>query len=181
MTVAIVGSGCHAKMLAVHINEECRFYHSSEEIPDDMVVINGIGNVAVIGNSGLHLRRSVFNKHISHIGGVAHKTAVLAGTVDKAVQVMALAVINANAHVGDNTIINTGAIVEHDCKIGKHCHVAPGVVLCGGVVVGDLSHIGAGSVVLQNITVGTGCVVAAGSVVTRDVPDGMSWLKGNIL
>ena len=86
------------------------------------------------------------------------------------------AVINYGALVRENTIINTAAVVEHDCDVGAHCHIAPNATLCGGVKVGELTHIGAGSVVLQGITIGSGCVVGAGSVVTKDMPDNTTWI-----
>jgi len=69
--------------------------------------------------------------------------------------------------VYNNVIINTAAVVEHDCSVGIHCHIAPNATLCGSVKVGGLTHIGAGSVVLQGLTIGSNCVVGAGSVVTK--------------
>ena len=38
--------------------------------------------------------------------------------------------------VGGNVIINTGATVDHDCRIEDAVHIAPGCHLCGGVSVG---------------------------------------------
>jgi sugar O-acyltransferase (sialic acid O-acetyltransferase NeuD family) len=81
------------------------------------------------------------------------------------------ACMNPSSVISDNTIINTAAVVEHDCNVGAHAHIGPKAVLCGGVTVGDESFIGAGAVVLPGITVGKCCVVGAGAVVTRNVPD----------
>ncbi|MFU7517972.1 serine acetyltransferase, partial [Clostridium sp. HCS.1] len=36
-----------------------------------------------------------------------------------------------------NSIVNSGAIVEHDCKIGDFVHVAPGVTMSGSVAIGS--------------------------------------------
>ena len=33
------------------------------------------------------------------------------------------AIINAYAQIGKNVIINTGAVIEHDVKIGDNCHI----------------------------------------------------------
>ena len=49
--------------------------------------------------------------------------------------VMPRVVINASAQVGRNCIINTAAVVEHDCRIGDHVHLSPGVLLGGNVAV----------------------------------------------
>src|SRR3954452_13045964 len=38
---------------------------------------------------------------------------------------MAGAIVNAEATIGELTIINTNASVDHDCKIGRAVHVAP--------------------------------------------------------
>ncbi|NOT86206.1 MAG: hypothetical protein HOP02_15830 [Methylococcaceae bacterium] len=65
------------------------------------------------------------------------------------------------ANSNSNSIINTGAIVEHDWRIGAHVHIARGVVLSGGVEVGDHVHIGTGAIVIQGIKIGAGSVVVA--------------------
>jgi UDP-perosamine 4-acetyltransferase len=62
--------------------------------------------------------------------------------------------------IGDNRIVNTGAIVDHDCLIGGHVHVAPGA----------MAHIGTAAAIIQGIKIGAGVIIGAGSVVIRDVP-----------
>ena len=46
---------------------------------------------------------------------------------------MAAVVINACTQIGQNVIINTGSIIEHDCDIRDHVHIASGAVLAGGI------------------------------------------------
>ncbi len=75
--------------------------------------------------------------------------------------------------IGDNVLLNTGAIIEHDCAIGDHVHIAPGAILCGNVTVGEGAHIGAGAVVRQGIRIGAWSIVGCGAVVVKDVPDGV--------
>jgi sugar O-acyltransferase (sialic acid O-acetyltransferase NeuD family) len=82
-------------------------------------------------------------------------------------------VVNVDAEIGDNVIVNTSASVDHDCRIGAHVHLSPGVHLAGRVTVGEFTHIGIGAAVLPNLTIGKHCIVGAGSVVREDVPDGM--------
>ena len=81
-------------------------------------------------------------------------------------------VLNAGSSIGCCAIVNTGAIIEHDCTIGDFAHVSSGSILCGGVSVGADSHIGAGSVVRQGIFVGRDVLIGAGSVVVKNIPDG---------
>lgn len=105
---------------------------------------------------------------------VVHPRAILAesaslgcGTV-----VMAGAIINPCASVGNHCIINTGASVDHDCVIHDFVHIAPHCTLCGGVEVGEGTWVGASSTVIQGVHIGRGCFIGAGSVVLKDVPDG---------
>lgn len=102
---------------------------------------------------------------------VIHPTAVISrhATVGRGVTVLARAVINP-ATLGHNVLVNTGAIVEHDCNIGDHVHLATGCVLAGGVIVESGAFIGAGAVIKPGMRIGANSVVGAGAVVVRDVP-----------
>ena len=85
--------------------------------------------------------------------------------------VMAGCVVNADAFLGAHVIINTGATVDHDCRIGDAVHIAPGCHLCGGVSVGSGSLLGASSTVTPGVNIGRNAIVGAGSTVIRDVAD----------
>ena len=80
-------------------------------------------------------------------------------------------VINAGATASACAIINTGAVIEHDCEIGAFSHICPGTILCGQVKVGEDSHVGAGSVVKQLVEIGNNALIGAGSVVVKNIPD----------
>jgi carbonic anhydrase/acetyltransferase-like protein (isoleucine patch superfamily) len=47
------------------------------------------------------------------------------------VQVFPHAYIGSEARVGFGTIVNTGAIVSHDCVIGDYANISPGAILAG--------------------------------------------------
>ena len=68
-------------------------------------------------------------------------------------------------------IINTGAIVEHDCKIKSFSHIAVGSVVCGGVILGTQTLIGANATIIQNIEVGNNVVIGAGTTLIKSVED----------
>lgn len=82
------------------------------------------------------------------------------------------AVINANAHIGYCSIINSASLVEHDCVVGDFTHVAVRAVLCGAVHVGRHVLVGANSTVLQELNVGDDAVIGAGTLVLTDVTPG---------
>ena len=68
-------------------------------------------------------------------------------------------------------IINTGAIVEHDCKIGSFSHIVIGSVLCGRVTVGEHTLIGANSTVIWERKIGYCCIIGAGVTIRKDVEE----------
>jgi UDP-perosamine 4-acetyltransferase len=87
------------------------------------------------------------------------------------VAVMPGAVLNACSVIGDGSIVNTGATVDHDCRLGPCVHVAPGTNLAGCVTIGEGAFLGTGARVIPRITVGHWAIVGAGAVVINDIPD----------
>jgi acetyltransferase EpsM len=85
---------------------------------------------------------------------------------------MARAVVNVGAQIGRYAILNTGAVVEHDCRLQDGVQISPGAILCGTVTCGRDVMIGAGAIVLPGVTVGDGATVGAGAVVVRAVAPG---------
>lgn len=100
-----------------------------------------------------------------------HPTAWIApGVVLRdGVQVMAGAVIQPGCDIGANSIVNTRACVDHDCRIGRDVHIAPGATLCGTVTVEDGAFVGAGATVIQGLRIGARAVVGAGVTLVRDL------------
>ena len=80
------------------------------------------------------------------------------------------AVINTGAVVEIYSILNIGATVSHDTKIGRYSNINPGAHLAGNVTVGEGCYIGMGANVIQGRSIGAWSVVGAGAVVTRDIP-----------
>lgn len=81
------------------------------------------------------------------------------------------ALINASVTIGMHCIINSGAIVEHDCKIADFVHICPGAKLAGGVEIGEGTMVGLGSNVIQGIKIGKWVTIGAGAVIIQDIPD----------
>ena len=147
--------------------------------PESVVLVNALGNRPHIGTSDLHRRRALFEKFKAR--GFAFETVVSTdATVSKNIRleegshVITRAVIQPGSVLGADTILNTGASLDHDCIVGAHSHIAPWAVLCGGVTVGDECHIGARAVLVPGITVGDGAVIGAGAVVIDNVKAGIT-------
>ncbi len=84
-------------------------------------------------------------------------------------QLFAFSYINSGCHIGDNNIINSGAIVEHETTIGNHNHISVGAKLCGRVTVGNNCFIGAGAVIKDRMKIANHVVVGAGAVIVADI------------
>lgn len=78
-------------------------------------------------------------------------------------------VINANVSIGDNCIINSKALVEHDTIIGSNTHISTGAIINGDVKVGDNCFIGSGAVIANGINVCNNVIIGAGAVVVKDI------------
>ena len=85
------------------------------------------------------------------------------------------AILNTDSSIGRMCIVNTGAIVEHDCQVGDYSHISVGTVLCGEVSVGKESFIGANATVIQGRKVADRCIVGAGEVIRKNITNGKEW------
>lgn len=79
--------------------------------------------------------------------------------------VAARAVVAPGARLGRCVIVNHGAVVDHDVRVGDFTHIAPLVALGGNVQVGERVLVGAGATVLPGVRIGNDIVVGAGAVV----------------
>lgn len=78
------------------------------------------------------------------------------------------AVVN-RACLGDHVIVNTGAVVEHDCTVGNNSFIAPGATLGGFVDVGENCFIGLGAKIKNGVKIASGITVGMGSVITHNL------------
>ena len=69
------------------------------------------------------------------------------------------------------TIVNTHAIVEHDCHIGAFVHLSPGACVAGGCRIGDGVWIGSNATVIPELVIAEGTVIGAGSTVVRPITE----------
>lgn len=94
---------------------------------------------------------------------VSSNSKILAGTA-----IFERSVINRSS-IGNNTIINTGSIIEHGCKIGNNVFIAPGVIIGGGAIIKDNVFVGSGTIIRDDITICSDTVIGMGSLVTRNI------------
>jgi UDP-3-O-[3-hydroxymyristoyl] glucosamine N-acyltransferase len=73
------------------------------------------------------------------------------------------------AKIGIGCIINTGAIVEHECLVGDYTHISVNATLAGRSNTGKFCMLGAGATVIDGISICDGVTVGAGGVVARSL------------
>jgi len=135
-----------------------------------------IGFCVTIGNPHGRLRMRLHDQFLAEglvPVTVVHPTASIDpyAEIGSGCQIMAGAVICAEARLGSQCIVNTKASVDHESILEDGSEVAPGATLCGLVHMKANSWVCAGAVVLPRLTIGADAVVGAGAVVNRDVPD----------
>lgn len=189
--VIIIGGGGHAKVLleilrimsikVIGVTEKeqgnCKIdlpFLGQDEIifsylPEELLLVNGIGST---GDN--NIRKKVYDRFTSvgyEFMTLVHPSAIIAKDVvlNKGVQVMAGGIIQPGSFIGENTIINTKASIDHDCIVGKNIHIAPGVTISGNVRIAEDVHIGTGATIIQNVSIDKSSIVGAGSVVTKDI------------
>lgn len=178
----IVGCGGHARSVAdvilyntpeaeiTFLDENAR---ASETILGFPVVssidITNENVIVAIGDNACRTRFS--EKYYSNLVSVVSKNAY----IGKDVKIGKGVFVAHNVHIGvlstvdDYSIINTGALIDHECSIAKASFIGPNATLCGKVVIGENSFIGAGTTIKDNICVNSDIVVGAGSCVVRNL------------
>lgn len=72
--------------------------------------------------------------------------------------------------ISTGCIINTGAIVEHDCVIKDFVNISPNCAMAGHCRVESRAFLGIGSTLAPCVTIGEDAVIGAGAVVITDIP-----------
>lgn len=184
-SILVFGSGGHAKVVIDAIECENKFRiealvdpYSTLEVLAGYAILRTHENlqpgnfVVAVGDNAI--RKKLYSslvldgwtpQAVTHPASIiARDVKIGAGTV-----VFAGAIINPGSKIGENSIINTAATVDHDGNIGSHCHIAPGNNLAGNVTVEDGAFLGIGCRVIPKVKIGPWSIAGAGSVLIRDV------------
>lgn len=133
------------------------------------------GYQIAIGNHYGYERLKIFKlmqNHALEIEKLWHDSSlVLDAFVQPSTILMPRSTIMPYSQVGHCCIINTGATLDHDCKVGDGCHLMGNTYVAGKVSIGSFSTIGSNSTIFPGVKIGVNCFIGAGAVVREDVPD----------
>ncbi|PNV71610.1 acetyltransferase [Vibrio cholerae] len=140
--------------------------------PDSVRLVSGIGMMP----------RSTFRQRINEkflAQGYVFETVIASdahvsrfATIYSGAQILSGARVQTGAIIGEHTIVNSGALVEHDCQIGAYNHIAPCATLCGEVFTHEAVYIGANATVIQGLALEVQSTVGAGAILTQSLPLG---------
>ncbi|MGQ9498493.1 MAG: acetyltransferase [Desulfotomaculales bacterium] len=139
---------------------------------DTLKKLAGVRALVAVGDNGRRRELVARCEGLCAWISVVHPRAYVHNSVriGRGTVVFAGARIQPDTVLGEHVIVNTGATVDHDCRIGDFVHIAPGVHLAGGVLVEEGALLGIGSVVLPGLRIGAWAVVGAGAAVVENVP-----------
>ncbi len=195
----IYGGGGHAKSLMEMARASGQFTLAGivdDKIPPgqrvlDVPVLGGRAVLAAVRARGVELAAngvggildinvrvrifSLLEEHGFRLPAILHPRATVepSASIGEGVQVFANAYVGAQAVLHPKCMVNTGAIVSHDCEIGPYTHIAPGALLAGHVQVGERTLIGMGVTTAVGVRIGSAVRVGNGAILLADVPDGI--------
>ncbi len=196
-SIVIIGGGGHAKVM-IDLVENLKIYKivglvdqalkkgsrllSVEVLGGDEVLPKlfkkGVRLAVLgVGSWGDHKLRDQIYARVKFLGfkfpALIHPEATVSkyATLSDGVQLMAKSCIGPAATIGENSVVNTATIVEHDCFLGRNVYTGSSVIFSGNVTVNEGTFIGSGVCIIPKVVIGKQCLIAAGAVVVSDVKD----------
>ena len=195
--LAIYGGGGHAKSLIELIQAEGK-YHVAGILDDHLTPGSKMFGMPVLGGGEalLRLKMQGIGMVINAVGGIGdivprlriYEKIKAAGLtipnlvhprayVEKSARLVGGEQIFFNAYVGSDVlvgfgcIVNTGAILSHDCILGEYVNISPGAILAGAVQVGERCLVGMGVTINLGVKIGNGARIGNSAVIKADVPE----------
>lgn len=185
-----MGAGGHGTSLAEFAGEEISGYVSREpnnvlpgewkgtdEVKETLIQAGYPFHIAYVysGLPRMEGRRKLieeYEKSGAVFKSLISPTAIITphAEIGKGCAVMCGAIVN-RAKLDSHVIVNSGAIVEHDCEIGSNTFIGPGAVIGGFTKIGKNCFIGLGARIGNGLTIGDNISIAMGAVVSRNLTD----------
>lgn len=127
------------------------------------------GFAVAIGYSNIPARWDAWER-IRAVGyrapALVHPRAYVADNcvVGEGCMVMAGAIVDVRAQLGELVVVWPGACINHDAKVGRNTFVSPNATLCGSSVIGPHTFIGASAAVADHSEVPAGTFIKMNSI-----------------
>jgi len=186
--ISIIGAGGHTRS-SINLLKY-NFEKSSLSIFDDSYDCNTkeyINNIELIGEISMisveslvflsigdnNKREYYYNMFKNQIikENLFHKSSYFEDSISIGIanQIFANVYINSCVKIGDDNILNTSSILEHESVIGNHNHISVGTKICGRVNIGNRCLIGSGAVINDKVSICNDVIIGSGAVVTKDI------------
>lgn len=187
--IILVGGGGHALSVLEMIEDHDIFAGYVDLLPNAEMPIPYLGNDEEVINKyspleyevhhaivyakdvNLRLRQYMIQRYAEYkVATLRASSSVITNksTIGDGSGIFLGAVLNKST-IGNNCIINTRAVLEHNSIIGNNVFVGPNATVCGNAKIGDNVLIGAGVVIRDDISICNDVVIGMGSVVVKDI------------
>ena len=131
--------------------------------------------IIAIGYKHFKVRAQLFNrlKDLIPFATLIHSSCYVDPSckIGKGVCLFPGTVIDANAEIKDNVLINVSCTIAHHSIVGTHTFLSPRVAIAGFVTIGAYCNLGINSTIIDNITIAEYIQIGGGTVVIKNLED----------
>ena len=177
----ILGSSGHAQEVAAYAQEKDskRQIFFVDDFEKSKSVISTVeynrlldlhGGESIMGAGQCTVRKRMRTQIRSPIATIIHPSAVVLGIVAPGCVIAPNAVIAPSATLDEHVLVNYNATVGHDTLIQTCSVVGPGSAIGGWCKLEACVYVGAGALVRERIIIQSGVTIGMGAVVIKNVP-----------
>lgn len=187
--IILIGGGGHALSVLEMIEDQSIFAGYVDLQPNEEMTIPYLGNDDVVlkkyspseyevhhalvytKDVNLRLRKHIIQRYAEYkLATLRAVSSIITNksSIGDGAGIFHGAVLNKSC-IGNNCIINTGAVIEHNSLLGNNVFVGPNATICGNAKIGDNVLIGAGAIIRDGISICKDVVIGMGSVVVKNI------------
>lgn len=195
MKIAIIGAGELGKLAAYHAHADSKFeiagfyddFNSAAEFYG-YPILGKVENITkdfeekafdkifiAIGYARMEARAKYYEMFKGKIpfANIIHSSSYIDASckIGEGVFVLPGCVLDFEAELSDNVLLNTAVTIAHHSKVGENSFIAPAVQIAGLIDIRQNCFIGVGATIKDSITINKNSIIGAGAVVIKDTPE----------
>lgn len=140
------------------------------EIKENDYFIIAIGNPII--------REKIYKKILDKKGKIftyIHPTAIISerAEIGKGCIICPNSIVNSNAVLGNNVVLNVFCSVGHDSSVGDHTVLSPYAAINGGAIVGNSCFLATRATIFPRVSIGDDVTVDSHSYAKANIDNGM--------